>query len=140
MHAQPDEHPVYSGTGLPQQDQITGRGVARSACGLWPGWPPLDLPMAGCHTSINWPQELFGAKFFQGTRRWGAQRRRGLSRGLEFFLLSLLQHKRELYIHVHVGPPSARPLKKPGTEQLLRPVYTRMAPHYWQVECRPAGP
>ena len=75
-----------------------------SACGLWPGWPALDLPIVGCHTSINWPQELFGARFFQGARRWGAHvhRRRGLSRGLAFFLMSLLQHKRELYIHVHV--------------------------------------
>ena len=32
----------------------------------------------------------------------GAQRRRGLSRGLEFFLMSLLQHKHELYVYVHV--------------------------------------
>ena len=39
-----------------------------------------------------------------------------------------------------LGPPSARPLQKPSTEQLLEPVYARMAPHHWQVEWRPAGP
>ena len=73
-----------------------------SAGGLWPGWPPLDLPMVGCRTSINWPQELFGARFFKG-RADGGPKDAAVSRAAwNFFLMSLLRHKRELYVHVPV--------------------------------------